>query len=136
MLTSDDFVFLYGCLGLYLGLSLVITRRVARAMSAICRPLLVRCFGLDVETAHGLVRGLVVGFYLVNLGVVFYRIDPLETRPDSPLFDIVSQLGVSLLVLALTYYLSLAATIRVARAARGWVQENGAKTEPGSATQV
>lgn len=129
MLTSDDFVFLYGCLGLYLGLSLVIIRRVARTMSAISEPLLVRCFGLDGETAHGLVRGLVVGFYLINLGVVFYRLDAVNMRPDRPVVDIFAQLGISLLVLALTYYLSLAAVVRVARAARGWVKESGVDPE-------
>lgn len=129
MLAPDDFLFLYGCLGLYLGLTLVITRRVARAMSAISRPLLVRCFGLDGDTARGLVRGLVVGFYLVNLGVIFYRIDAVNMRPDSPVFDIFAKLGVSLLVLAVTYYLSLAAAVRVARAARGWLLQ-GSGTDP------
>lgn len=124
MLAPDDFRFLYGCIGLYLGLTLVITRRVARAMSAISQPLLARCFGLDGETANGLIRGLVVGFYLVNLGLVFYRIDAVNMRVDSPLLDIVARLGVSLLVLALTYYLSLAVAIRMARAAQGWLKSS------------
>lgn len=124
MLTSDDFLFLYACIGLYLGLSLVITRRVARTMSTISQPLLMRCFGLDAETANGLVRGLVVGFYLLNIGFVLYRLGPVDTRPESPVIDIFAKLGVSLLVLALTYYLSLVAAVRVARAARKWVQDS------------
>lgn len=125
MLTSDDFLFLYGCIGLYLGLSLVITHRVARALSAISQPLLIRCFGLDGETATGLVRALVVGFYLLNIGFVLWRLGPVDTRVDSPVIDIFSKLGISLLALALTYYLSLVAAVRVARAARQWVQDAG-----------
>ncbi len=120
MLSSDDFLFLYGCLGLYLGLSLVIIRRVAHAMAAIAEPLLTRHFGLDPETARGLIRSLIVGFYLINIGVVLYRLDPVNTRPDSPVLDIFARLGFSLLVLAATYFISLAIVIRLARVAQRW----------------
>ncbi|MEO8746090.1 MAG: hypothetical protein ABI379_00285 [Rhodanobacter sp.] len=133
MLSSDDFLFLYGCLGFYLGVTLVVTRRVARAMSAISRQLLVRFFGLDGETAQGVARGLVVGFYLVNVGLLFYRMDAVNARPENPVSDIFSRLGGSLLLLGLTYYLSLAAAVRVARAARRWTQESEAKTGSDSA---
>lgn len=129
MFTSDDFVFLYSCLGLYLGLSLVITRRVARAISTISEPLLVRCFGLNSATAHGLVGGLVVGFYLVNLGLIFARLNAVSTRPDSPILEIFSKLGINLLVLGVTYYLTLAAAAHLARAARQWEQASAADSE-------
>lgn len=130
MFSSDDFVFVYGCLGLYLGLSLVITRRVARAMAAIAEPLLVRCFGLDGAVAQGLVRGLVVGFYLLNLGLIFYRIEAVTTRPDSPVLNVLSKLGVNLLVLGVTYYLTLAAAARLARSARQWIQVSRTESDP------
>ena len=129
MLSSDDFLFLYGCLGLYLGLSLVIIRRVARTISAIGEPLLTRCFGLDREVAEGLMRSLIVGFYLVNVGVVLYRLDPVNTRPDSPVLDIFARLGFSLLILAATYFISLAIVIPLARAAQKWAAVRSAEGE-------
>jgi hypothetical protein len=58
----------------YLGVSLALTVWVARALSSSGKLFLIRCFGQDEALAESTNRLLVIGFYLVNLGLVCIRL--------------------------------------------------------------
>lgn len=110
--------------GLYLGISIALTIWVARALSSTGETFLVRCFGQDVELARSTNRLLVIGFYLVNLGFICFRLE--FWFPDQGGFviaEIGSRVGVTLLVLGGMHFFNMAMIARMGRTVSGWLEE-------------
>lgn len=109
--------------GLYLGISIALTIWVARALSSTGETFLVRCFGQDVELARSTNRLLVIGFYLVNLGFICFRLEFWSPDEGFMIAEIGSRVGVTLLVLGGMHFFNMAMIARMGRTVSGWLEE-------------
>ena len=107
---------------LYLAISIALTIWVARALTSTGKIFLVRCFGQDEVLAESTNRLLVIGFYLVNLGFVCFRLE--SWRPQGPfvIAEIGSRIGVTLLVLGAMHFFNMAMIARMGRTVGGWLE--------------
>ncbi|HNV08448.1 hypothetical protein [Dokdonella sp.] len=121
-LDAGDFVMTNLAYGLYLGISIAMTVWVARALSSNGEVFLVRCFGQDTELAASTNRLLVIGFYLVNLGFISYRLGNWQVDSVDLIPDVGSRVGVSLLVLGLMHFFNMILIARFGRAVKNWAQ--------------
>ena len=93
----EDASIVVAAYGFYLTISIALTIWVARALSSTGEIFLVRCFGQDLELARSTNRLLVIGFYLVNLGFICFRLE--FWRPEGfPIAEVGSRIGVTLLM--------------------------------------
>lgn len=122
MLELGDFVMTHVAYGLYLAISIGMTVWVARALSSNGEVFLIRCFGQDRELAASTNRLLVIGFYLVNLGFISYRLKGWEAGVVEVIPDVGSRIGVSLLVLGLMHFFNMVLIARFGRTVKDWQQ--------------
>jgi len=108
---------------LYLSISIALTIWVARALSSTGETFLVRCFGQDEELARSTNRLLVIGFYLVNLGFICFRLEFWRPNPDFAIAEIGSRIGVTLLALGGMHFFNMAMIARMGRTVSGWLEE-------------
>jgi|SRR5688500_10204971 hypothetical protein len=120
MLELGDFVMTHFAYGLYLVISIGMTVWVARALSSNGEVFLVRCFGEDRELAASTNRLLVIGFYLVNLGFISYRLKDWQIDTVSLIPDVGSRVGISLLVLGLMHFFNMMMIARLGRVMKAW----------------
>jgi hypothetical protein len=120
MLELGDFVMTHFAYGLYLVISIGMTVWVARALSSNGEVFLVRCFGEDRELAASTNRLLVIGFYLVNLGFISYRLQDWQIDTVSLIPDVGSRVGISLLVLGLMHFFNMMMIARLGRVMKAW----------------
>ena len=120
MLELGDFVMTHLAYGLYLVISIGMTVWVARALSSNGEVFLVRCFGEDRELAASTNRLLVIGFYLVNLGFISYRLKDWQIDTVSLIPDVGSRVGISLLVLGLMHFFNMMMIARLGRVMKAW----------------
>jgi hypothetical protein len=108
----------------YLVISILLTIWVARALSSTGETFLIRCFGQDVELARSTNRLLVIGFYLVNLGFICFRLQFWHPEEGGFLIaEIGSRIGVTLLVLGGMHFFNMAMIARMGRTVSGWLEE-------------
>ncbi len=123
MLELGDFVMTHLAYGLYLALSIGMTIWVARALSTNGEVFLVRCFGQDTELASSTNRLLVIGFYLVNIGFISYRLGDWQVDTVDLIPEVGSRVGISVLVLGLMHFFNMILIARFGRAVKAWARE-------------
>lgn len=133
MFELGDFVMTHFSYAAYLGISIGLTVWVARTLSASGEVFLVRCFRQDVELARSTNRLLVIGFYLVNLGFISYRLDGWSVGTVDLIPEVGSRVGITLLVLGAMHFFNMAMIARMGRTVNSWVEEAGMR---GEAVQV
>lgn len=126
MLQLGDFLMTHFAYGLYLAISIGMTIWVARALSSNGEVFLIRCFGQDQELAASTNRLLVIGFYLVNLGFISYRLTGWQVDTISLIPEVGSRVGISLLVLGLMHFFNMVMIARFGRAVKAWAQDQAA----------
>ncbi|MDH5823650.1 hypothetical protein QFW77_11690 [Luteimonas sp. RD2P54] len=131
MLELGDFVMTHFAYGLYLAISVGMTIWVARALSANGEIFLIRCFGQDRELAASTNRLLVIGFYLVNLGFISYRLNDWQVDTVALIPEVGSRVGITLLVLGLMHFFNMVMIARFGRAVGSWAQDQAAATDAG-----
>lgn len=120
MLQLGDFVMTHLAYGLYLAISIGMTIWVARALSLNGEIFLVRCFGQDTELAASTNRLLVIGFYLVNVGFISYRLGNWQVDTVYLIPELGSRVGISVLVLGLMHFFNMILIARFGRAVKDW----------------
>ncbi len=109
---------------IYLVVSIGLTAWVARALSSSGEVFLVRCFGQDEALARSTNRLLVIGFYLVNLGFICFRLDGWQHEPLDVLPAVGSRIGVSLLILGAMHFFNMMMMIaRLGRTVSAWIRQ-------------
>lgn len=109
----------------YLTVSIALTVWVARSLSRSGEMFLVRCFGQDQELARSTNQLLVIGFYLVNLGLVCLRLDGWSVAGVNAVVDVVSRIGVTMLVLGLMHLFNMVLIARMGRTVENWMATRG-----------
>ncbi len=110
---------------IYVVVSIVMTIWVARTLSKNGEVFLVKCFGQDEVLAKSTNHLLVVGFYLINIGLIAVRLDGWQISSTEPLIAFVgSKIGVSALILGLMHFFNMAMIAKFGRTVRGWVDTN------------
>ena len=109
----------------YLTVSIALTVWVARSLSRSGEMFLTRCFGQDQELARSTNQLLVIGFYLVNLGLVCLRLDGWWVAGGNAVVDVVSRIGVTLLVLGLMHFFNMLLIARMGRMVENWMASRG-----------
>ncbi|MCR6661782.1 MAG: hypothetical protein NVV60_01200 [Luteimonas sp.] len=130
MLDLGDFVMMHLAYGLYLVISVGMTIWVARALSSNGEVFLIRCFGQDRELAASTNRLLVIGFYLVNLGFISYRLGNWQVDTVSLIPQVGSRVGVSLLVLGLMHFFNMMMIARYGKQVKAWARDHAGGDDP------
>ena len=131
MLELGDFVMTHLAYGLYLVISVGMTIWVARALSSNGDVFLIRCFGQDRELAASTNRLLVIGFYLVNLGFISYRLNDWQVDTVSLIPEVGSRVGISLLVLGLMHFFNMVMIARFGRTVKAWARDHATTEDEG-----
>jgi hypothetical protein len=116
--------------GLYLAISIALTIWVARTLATTGEIFLVRCFGQDLELAQSTNRLLVIGFYLVNLGFICFRLEFWEPQAARVIAEIGSRIGITLLALGLMHFFNMAMIARMGHTVGGWLAVQKMRQEP------
>jgi hypothetical protein len=119
----NDVGLMYLAYALYLLLSVALTVWVARVLSSSGETFLVRCFGQDREMAQSTNRLLVIGFYLVNLGFICFRLSDWHLNEINLVPEIGSRVGVTLLVLGAMHFFNMTMIARMGRTVNRWIHE-------------
>ena len=130
MLEPGDFVMTHFAYALYLTISIGMTIWVARALSVNGEVFLVRCFGQDTALAASTNRLLVIGFYLVNLGFISYRLNDWVVDTVNLIPQVGSRVGISLLVLGFMHFFNMALIVRFGKAVKAWASGLDGRTYP------
>jgi len=134
MSSDNSFSALHLAYALYLAVSIGMTIWVARELSSTGETFLIRCFGQDQELARSTNRLLVIGFYLMNLGFICYRLGFWVPGEMSLVADIGSRIGVTLLVLGAMHFFNMVMIARMGRTVGGWLAEQQAELQAASET--
>lgn len=122
MLSPADFIVSHAAYAVYLITSIGLTMWVARALSTSGEMFLIRCFGQDEELARSTNRLLVIGFYLVNLGFICYRLAGWNVGPVDLVPAVGSRVGITLLVLGAMHFFNMAMIARLGHTVNRWVR--------------
>jgi uncharacterized protein (DUF1800 family) len=104
----------------YLVISIAMTIWVARVLSQTGEVFLIKCFGQDTELAQSTNRLLVIGFYLVNVGLICARLDGWQVSQTGPIPDVGSRIGVSVLALGAMHFFNMYMIAKFGRVVTGW----------------
>ena len=105
--------------------SIVMTIWVARTLSKNGEVFLVKCFGQDEILAKSTNHLLVVGFYLINIGLIAIRLDGWQISPGNGLIPFVgSKIGVSVLSLGAMHFFNMIMIAKFGRTVSAWVRVN------------
>jgi hypothetical protein len=128
-LPNADLTSIYLAYGLYLVISICMTIWVAKTLSKSGEVFLVKCFGQDSELAQSTNRLLVIGFYLVNIGFICWRLD--GWLPGVNLIpDVGSRIGKSVLVLGLMHFFNMSMIAKFGRLVGEWMHEKPSRPAP------
>ncbi len=113
----------------YLVISIAMTIWVARVLSETGGVFLVKCFGQDKELAQSTNRLLVIGFYLVNVGLICFRLDGWKVSDAGVIPDVGSRIGLSVLALGAMHFFNMFMIAKFGKTVSGWVsvREHGDK---------
>ena len=106
---------------LYLTISIAMTIWVARVLSKSGEVFLIKCFAQDQELAQSTNRLLVIGFYLVNIGFICFRLDGWSVDTIDLIPDVGSRVGVSILVLGAMHFFNMIMIAKFGRTVSDWV---------------
>lgn len=136
----------------YLIISIAMTIWVARALSKSGEVFLIKCFGQDEELAKSTNQLLVIGFYLINIGFICFRIDGWgwTLNPDNFSSNeaykvgvstlVVSSVGISSLVLGAMHFFNMIMIAKFGRAVSNWMhtttERDGNKSLPAAKPPV
>jgi hypothetical protein len=129
MLHSGDLVMTNVAYALYLFISIAMTIWVARVLSESGEMFLIKCFGQDEELAQSTNRLLVIGFYLVNLGFICFRLEGWKAGAIDLIPDVGSRVGLAILVLGGMHFFNMIMIAKFGRTVSSWVwmRENDEK---------
>ncbi len=113
---------------LYLIISITMTIWVARVLSKSGEVFLIKCFAQDQELAQSTNRLLVIGFYLVNIGFICFRLEGWSVDTIDLIPDVGSRVGVSILVLGLMHFFNMIMIAKFGRIVSDWVHASGEYT--------
>jgi hypothetical protein len=130
MLSLGDFVLSNIAYALYLIISIAMTIWVAKALSLNGRVFLVKCFGQDEELAESTNRLLVIGFYLVNIGFICYRLDGWKVGVADLIPDVGSRIGLSVLALGGMHFFNMFMIAKFGRTVRSWTTQHDGGEAP------
>jgi hypothetical protein len=113
--TSGNVAYAVGTYAIYMSLSVVMTIWVAQTLFKHGRTFLVDAFTGNEALASSINHLLVVGFYLVNLGIVCLNLalDHAVNNPAQVFESIATKLGIVLLVLGGMHMINLVSLHRV-----------------------
>jgi hypothetical protein len=120
MLSLGDFVVTNIAYAVYLIISIAMTIWVAKVLSENGRVFLIKCFGQDQDLADSTNRLLVIGFYLVNIGFICYRLDGWKTGSVDLIPDVGSRIGLSVLALGAMHFFNMLMIAKFGRVVTGW----------------
>lgn len=110
---------------IYVVVSIVMTIWVARTLSKNGEVFLVKCFGQDEVLAKSTNHLLVVGFYLINIGLIAIRLDGWQNSSHEPIVALVgSKIGFSALILGVMHFFNMSMIAKFGRTVRAWVNAN------------
>ena len=105
----------------YLVVSIAMTIWVARVLSKSGEIFLIKCFAQDQELAQSTNRLLVIGFYLVNIGFICFRLGGWNIDEINLIPDVGSKVGISILVLGLMHFFNMIMIAKFGRTVSDWV---------------
>lgn len=105
----------------YLVISIAMTIWVARVLSKSGEIFLIKCFAQDQELAQSTNRLLVIGFYLVNIGFICFRLGGWNIDEINLIPDVGSKVGISILVLGLMHFFNMIMIAKFGRTVSDWV---------------
>jgi hypothetical protein len=94
---------------------------VARVLSETGGVFLIKCFGQDKELAQSTNRLLVIGFYLVNVGLICFRLDGWKVSDAGVIPDVGSRIGLSVLALGAMHFFNMFMIAKFGKTVSGWV---------------
>ena len=106
---------------LYLIISIAMTIWVARVLSKSGEVFLIKCFAQDQELAQSTNRLLVIGFYLVNIGFICFRLQGWSVDAIDLIPDVGSRVGISILVLGVMHFFNMIMIAKFGRTVSYWV---------------
>jgi hypothetical protein len=124
MLELGDFIMLNISYWLYLVVSIGMTIWVARILSKNGEVFLIKCFGQDEELAKSTNHLLVIGFYLVNVGFICFRLGGWENFAEDMIPYVGAKIGISVLVLGLMHFFNMIMIAKFGRTVSNWVRVN------------
>lgn len=130
MLNFGDFLWPHVSCAIYISISVAVTIWVARVLSQSGETFLIRCFGQDRELAQSTNRLLVIGFYLINLGFISYRLGGWQVDTVDLIPELGARIGVSLLVLGLMHFINMLLIARFGRTVNRWTSDYGQPPQP------
>ncbi len=125
MLSYGDFLMTHLSYAAYLVISIGLTIWVARVLTGSGEVFLARCFDQDRELAQSANRLLVIGFYLVNLGFISYRLGGWQVDTVDLVPELGSRIGVTLLVLGVMHFGNMLLIARLGHTVNRWVKHSG-----------
>ncbi len=117
---------------LYLLIAISMTIWVAFTLSTNGKVYLIRCFGHDAELATSINHLLVVGFYLVNFGLIALALSTageVQTTVEAMRF-LGWYVGIATLVLGAMHFFNMGAVTRHGRKVAQWVHGVAPAPEP------
>jgi hypothetical protein len=121
MLHSGDLVMTNVAYSLYLAISIAMTIWVARVLSESGEMFLIKCFGQDEELAKSTNRLLVIGFYLINIGFICFRLEGWKAGSIDLIPDVGSRVGLAILVVGAMHFFNMVMIAKFGRTVSSWV---------------
>lgn len=120
-------------IAMYLVVSISMTIWVARVLSESGQVFLVKCFGHDKELAQSTNRLLVIGFYLINIGLICTRMGDWGSGRDV-MIQVFPKIGISVLMLGAMHFFNMFMVAKFGRLIKGWAwvehEAEGLPTNP------
>lgn len=108
----------------YLVVSIGMTIWVARTLSKNGEVFLIKCFGQDEVLAKSTNHLLVVGFYLINIGFICYRLGSWAAYSENMFTYVGAKIGISVLVLGMMHFFNMIMIAKFGRTVSNWVRVN------------
>ena len=121
MLSQNDLFLVHLAYAVYIGISVALTVWVARTLSRTGQVFLQRCFGQDEVLAESTNRLLVIGFYLINLGFISYRLGNWTPAGEILVGSLGMRIGVTLLVLGAMHFVNMIMIARLGNMIAFWM---------------
>jgi hypothetical protein len=124
MLELGDFIIMHISYWLYLVVSIGMTIWVAKTLSKNGEVFLTKCFGQDEELAKSTNHLLVIGFYLINIGFICFRLGGWNPMAQDLVPYVGSKIGISVLVLGAMHFFNMIMIAKFGRTVSNWVRIN------------
>lgn len=109
---------------IYLVVSIAMTIWVARVLTKNGEVFLIKCFGQDEELAKSTNHLLVIGFYLVNIGFICFRLEGWSSSMEEMIPLVGSRIGVSVLMLGFMHFFNMFMIAKFGKTVSHWVRNS------------